>query len=301
VPDLIARVLGSAAGGGFPQWNCTCAVCTLAWAGDQRVRPRTQAGIAASADGCNWLLCNASPDLRTQIMACSPLQPRTAPRHSPIKAVVLTGAEIDQIAGLLTLRERQAVALYATPTTLAAVAENPVFRALRPDSVTRHAVSVGQEVSPVPGLVMSLFTVPGKVALYLEGETTEIDEDAGNVGVELRSGECRLLYIPGAAAVTPTMRERMLAADVVLFDGTLFTDHEMITALGAGQKTGLRMGHMPIDGAAGSIAALRDIPARRIFIHINNTNPILIDGSPERKHAEESGFEVAFDGMEIAL
>lgn len=297
---LTARVLGSAAGGGVPQWNCNCPVCVLAWAQNPRVRPRSQAGIAVSSDGANWLLCNASPDLRTQILNCPPLHPGSGPRHSPIKAVVLTGAEIDQIAGLLTLRERQDVALYAIPATLAALSSNPIFHALHPDCVTRHALSMGEEVSPVPALFVSLFSVPGKAPLYLEGEVPEIGENAGNVGVELRSGERRLLYIPGAAAVTPAMRERMRGADAIFFDGTLFTDDEMI-AWGTGKKTGLRMGHMPIDGPAGSLVALSDISARRIFIHINNTNPVLIEDSPERACAQAAGFEIVYDGMEIAL
>jgi pyrroloquinoline quinone biosynthesis protein B len=297
---LTALVLGAAAGGGFPQWNCNCPVCALAWAGDARVAPRSQAGIAVSADGENWLLCNASPDLRAQILKSPALHPRHGLRHSPIKAVLLTGAEIDQAAGLLTLRERQDVALYATPATLAAIADNPMFGALHPDRVRRHAVAMGETILPLTGLLLDVFAVPGKLPLYLEGETPEIGESAVNVGVELTGNDRRLLYIPGAAGVTPAMRERMRRADVILFDGTLFTDDEMI-ALRAGDKTGMRMGHMPIDGADGSLAALSDLTARRIFIHINNTNPILIDGSLARQRVEAAGFEVAYDGMEIVL
>ena len=159
---------------------------------------------------------------------------------------------------------------------------------------------MGETFSPVPGLTAEIFTVPGKMPLYLEGDNPEIGESAVNVGVELSGGGRRLLYLPGAAAVTPAMRERMRRADAILFDGTLFTDDEMI-ALRAGEKTGMRMGHMPIDGEGGSLAALSDLTARRIFIHINNTNPILIEGSPCRQRVEAAGFEVAFDGMEIAL
>jgi pyrroloquinoline quinone biosynthesis protein B len=253
-----------------------------------------------SADGENWLLCNASPDLRAQILKSPALHPRHGLRHSPIKAVLLTGAEIDQAAGLLTLRERQDVALYATPATLTTIADNPMFGALHPDRVRRHAVAMGETILPLTGLLLDVFAVPGKLPLYLEGETPEIGESAVNVGVELSGNDRRLLYIPGAAGVTPAMRERMRRADVILFDGTLFTDDEMI-ALRAGDKTGMRMGHMPIDGADGSLAALSDLTARRIFIHINNTNPILIDGSLARQRVEAAGFEVAYDGMEIVL
>jgi pyrroloquinoline quinone biosynthesis protein B len=298
--SLTALVLGAGAGGGFPQWNCNCPVCALAWAGDGRVVPRSQAGLAVSADGENWLLCNASPDLRSQILNARALHPRRGTRHSPVKAVVLTGGEIDQAAGLLTLRERQDVALYATPAILAALGDNPMFDALHRDRVPRRAVSLGETITPLPGLSVELFTVPGKMPLYLEGENPEIGESAVNVGAELVNGDRRLLFIPGAAGVTPAMRERMLRADAILFDGTLFTDDEMI-ALRVGDKTGMRMGHMPIDGEDGSLAALADLPARRIFIHINNTNPILIEGSAARQRAEAAGFEIAFDGMEIVL
>ncbi|MFN3348733.1 pyrroloquinoline quinone biosynthesis protein PqqB [Pseudorhodoplanes sp.] len=297
---MTALVLGAAAGGGFPQWNCNCPVCALAWAGDPRVVPRSQAGIAVSADGENWLLCNASPDLRAQLLNTPQLHPRRGLRDSPIGAVLLTGGEIDQTAGLFTLRERQDVALYATPAILAILAGNPMFDALHPDRVRRHAVSLGEPIMPLPGLSVELFTVPGKVPLFLEGENPEISESAVNVGVELVGGDRRLLYIPGAAGVTEAMRERMRRADAILFDGTLFTDDEMI-ALQAGEKTGMRMGHMPVDGPDGSLAALSDVTARRIFIHINNTNPMLIAGSAARQHVEAAGFEIAFDGMEIAL
>src|SRR5271165_6225886 len=141
---LTAIVLGAAAGGGFPQWNCRCPVCRLAWAGDPRVRPRTQASLAVTADGENWVLINASPDLPQQIRQCKALHPRSGTRGSPIKSVLLTGAEIDQVAGLLSLREREAFTLFATADALAALADNPVFRVLVPELVTRQAVVPAQ-------------------------------------------------------------------------------------------------------------------------------------------------------------
>ncbi len=298
---LTAIVLGSAAGGGFPQWNCMCAVCRLAWAGDGRVKPRAQAGLAVSADGNAWVLLNASPDLRAQLQATPELHPRLPPRHSPIMAVVLTGAEVDQAAGLLTLRERQPFALYATAQTQAAVAGNPMFDVLVPGVVNRTTVTPGQPLALPGGIEAELFTVPGKVPLYLEGERGgAASEDGSNVGLELRAGGRRLLYVPGAAAVPATLGERLTDADVVLFDGTLFTDDEMI-ATGTGTKTGRRMGHMPIDGDGGSLAVLSGLKGRRIYVHMNNTNPILVDGSPERRKVEAAGWEVAEDGMRIAL
>jgi pyrroloquinoline quinone biosynthesis protein B len=296
---LTAIVLGSAAGGAFPQWNCRCPVCALAWGGDPRVHPRTQTSIAISAGDGRWTLINASPDLPAQIRATPALYPPGPLRGSPIDAVVLSGGEIDQIAGLLSLRESTPFTLYATPASHAAVAANAMFGAMT--SMARRAVNPGERFALAGGVEATLFMVPGKLPLYLEGEAPEIEtESAANVGVELHREGARIVVVPGVAAVTGAMRERIARADVVLFDGTLFVDDEMIR-LGTGQKTGRRMGHMPIDGEGGSLRALDASSARRIFIHINNTNPILIDGSAERQKVEAAGWEVAEDGMEIVL
>jgi pyrroloquinoline quinone biosynthesis protein B len=298
---LTAIVLGAAAGGGFPQWNCNCDVCRLAWAGDARVRPRTQASVAVSVDGKRWTLLNASPDLRWQFMATPALYPRGLRRGNPLDAVVLTGAEIDQTAGLLSLRERSPFNLIATAATLAAVADNPMFGVLSPDVVWRRAVAPGERFTLDDGMSAELFMVPGKLPLYLEGEDPDTaSETAANVGVEVSDGKSRLIFVPGAAAVTTALHERFSDADVILFDGTFYTDDEMIRS-GTGTKAGRRMGHMPIGGPDGSLAALGELAARRIFLHINNTNPILVDSSPERARVEAAGWEVAFDGMEIVL
>ena len=297
---LTAIVLGAAAGGGFPQWNCNCDVCRLAWAGDPRVRTRTQASLAVSADGNRWTLLNASPDLRAQIQTTQVLHPKGL-RGSPIEAVVLTGGEIDQTAGLLSLRERSPFMLMATAATLAAVADNPMFGALASDVVSRRAITPGKKFALGGGLQAEFFMVPGKLPLYLEGENPDTaEESAANVGVEVSDGNKRLAYIPGAAEMTPLLRQRLARADAILFDGTLFSDDEMIRT-GTGTKAGRRMGHMPIDGEGGSLVALEGLSARKIFVHINNTNPILVDGAPERRRVESAGWEVAFDGMEIAL
>ena len=295
--SLIAVVLGSAAGGGFPQWNCRCRVCSLAWAGDPRVKPRSQASIAVSANGEQWVLINASPDLRAQIAATPALHPRGGLRDSPIAAVILTGGEIDQVAGLLTLRERQSFRLFATAATHAFVAANPMFGALAPEVVSRRAVVPGERFA-VAGIEAELFTVPGKVPLYLEG--TEASEATANVGVELRAGDARLAFVPGAAGVPPPVKDRLASANVVLFDGTLYRDDEMLRS-GTGEKSGRRMGHMPIDGSDGTLATLEGLSGRRLFIHINNTNPILIEDSPERAQVMQAGWAVAEDGMEIKL
>jgi pyrroloquinoline quinone biosynthesis protein B len=296
--SLIAVVLGSAAGGGFPQWNCRCPICSLAWAGDPRVKPRSQASIAVSANGEQWVLINASPDLRAQIAATPALHPRGGLRDSPLAAVILTGGEIDQVAGLLTLRERQSFRLFATAATHAFVAANPMFAALAPDVVSRRAVVPGERFAPVAGIEAELFTVPGKVPLYLEG--SEASEATANVGVELRAGDARLAFVPGAAAIPAPVKDRLASANVVLFDGTLYRDDEMLRS-GTGEKSGRRMGHMPIDGSDGTLAALEGLSGRRLFIHINNTNPILIEDSPERARVTQAGWDVAEDGMEIKL
>ncbi len=297
---LTAIVLGSAAGGGFPQWNCRCPVCRLAWEGDKRVRARTQASLAVSADGQRWILLNAAPDLRAQLAATPQLAPHGGVRGSPIEAVVLTGAEVDQIAGLLNLRERQPFTIYGSETTLAILAANSIFGVLADGVVQRRAVALERPFAAA-GIDIELFAAPGKVPLYLEqGEPQTAEESGSNVGVELRAGGRRLVFVPGAAAITPALKTRLEKADLVMFDGTLFTDDEMIRN-GSGSKSGRRMGHMPIDGGDGSLAALAGLSARRFYIHINNTNPILIEGSPERLRVEAAGVEVAEDGMEIVL
>jgi pyrroloquinoline quinone biosynthesis protein B len=300
---LTAIVLGSAGGGGYPQWNCLCPACRLAWDGDKRVKPRSQASVAVTADGAHWTLINASPDLRAQLIATPQLRPHGEARGSPIAAVILTGAEVDQVAGLLTLRERQPFALFASAQTLATLDANPIFGVLAADVVTREAVAPGAPFALPGGLSAELFTVPGKVPLYLEdGDAAAAPaiEDGATVGAEIVCGSRRLAYVPGAAAMTPALYARLAKADVVLFDATLFVDDEMIAA-GIGEKTGRRMGHMPLAGEGGSLAALAGLPGRRILTHINNTNPILIKGSPERSKVEALGFEVAEDGMEIVL
>ncbi len=300
--DLVAIVLGSAAGGGVPQWNCRCRVCELAWAGDARVRTRTQTSIAVSADREHWVLLNVSPDLRTQIINTSALHPRGAIRGSPIKTVILTGAEIDQIAGLLHLREQERFEIIATPEILLIIESNPIFRALSSDLTPRRSIALDALFELPGGLRAEFFAVPGKAPLFLESETVDtISHAGGNVGVEIAVGqEKRLAFVPTAAKITPALRERLSRCDLLLFDGAVFHDDELIAA-GAGAKSGRRMGHVPIEGFEGSLSLLADLRTRRRYIHINNTNPILIDGSPERRRVEAAGWRVTEDGEEIVL
>lgn len=297
---LRAIVLGAGAGGGFPQWNSAGPGCLRARAGDPAAAPRSQASLAVSADGETWLLLNASPDLRQQIAATPALHPRPGRlRNSPIGAVLLTGAEIDTIAGLLHLRERQAFDLFAAPQTLAVLEANPVFRALNPEFVARRAFAPGESLD-ILGISVTPYAVPGKVPLFAEGPGDPgLAEDGGTLGVALSAGGGTLHYVPGCAMMTRALAARLAGAACVLFDGTLFDDEEMIR-LGAGPKTGRRMGHMPMTGPGGTIEAFAAIPvARRVFVHINNTNPALLADSPERAHLASHGWEVAEDGMEI--
>lgn len=300
---LRAIVLGAGAGGGFPQWNSAGPGCRRARAGDAAARPRSQASLAVSADGAHWVVVNASPDLRQQIADTPALHPRPEPlRNSPISAVVLTGAEVDTIVGLLTLRERQPFRLFATAPGLAVLDENPIFRALNPDFVTREEMTPGRPFTPTAGLTIEAYPVPGKVPLFSEnGADPGIVEEGEAVGLAISAGGATLHYIPGCAVMTGALSARLRGAACVMFDGTLFTDDEMISA-GAGPKTGRRMGHMPMTGEGGSLEAFAGLGvARRIYVHLNNTNPALLDDSPERAHLAAQGWEVAEDGMEITL
>jgi pyrroloquinoline quinone biosynthesis protein B len=298
---LTALVLGSGAGGGVPQWNCGCRVCRLAWSGDKRVKPRTQAGLAVSVDGENWLLLNASIDLRQQILATAALHPRGAGRHSPIRAIVLTNAEVDSSAGLLALRERQPFAIFGTQATLDAIGANRMFDVVDRAFAPRRAIHLSEQFEPLPGIKLELFAVPGKVPLWLEEgdvSTEEVGEETVAIAVEA-AGK-KLVYAPACAHVTEDLHARIANADVLFFDGTLFADDEMI-ANGLGDKTGRRMGHSPVSGPGGTLdALLRHGHVRRILIHINNSNPILIEGSPEEAKVRAAGWEIAFDGMEVA-
>ena len=304
-------VLGSAAGGGFPQWNCNCGNCRRARAGDPAARPRTQSSLAVSADGANWLLLNASPDLRQQILANRALQPRVGGRDSPIAGVALTNADVDHVAGLLTLREGQKFALYATARVHAALRRNPIFDVLAPGIVSRHEIALDVPAGLRDGngnplaLTLTSFAVPGKVALYLEDAAAGpgLGTQTGDtIGLEIAAAEGRrVLYIPGCAELSEELIARLKGAALVFFDGTLWRDDELIAA-GLGTKTGRRMGHISIAGAAGTLAAFAALEiGRRIFVHMNNSNPVLLDDSPERLEAERAGWEVAHDGMEIRL
>ncbi|QCP86553.1 pyrroloquinoline quinone biosynthesis protein PqqB [Cereibacter sphaeroides] len=293
-------VLGSAAGGGLPQWNCNCAGCRTARA--EPALRNGQCALAASADGESWFLVNASPDLRQQILDTPALHPRHGLRHSPIAGVILTNAEVDAVAGLLTMREGWPFAIHAHPDVLAVLAANPIFGVLRDEIVPRRPMLPEMPFEPAladgrsSGLAVRSFAVPGKPALWREEEGAA---EGDSIGLELSAGGRRAFILPGCAEVTPALAERLAGADLVFFDGTLWQDDEMIRA-GLSQKTGRRMGHISMSGPAGAMAALDPLGiARKVFVHINNSNPVLMPGSPERAEAERAGWCVPGPGMEF--
>lgn len=298
--DLRIVVLGAAAGGGLPQWNCGCPNCLTARDPDSGLRPQTQSSLAVTLDGEAWTIFNASPDLRQQLHDTRSLRPLGL-RDTPVRSVVLTNGDIDHLAGLLVLREKQRFTLYATGAVARTIDDNPVFRVLDPALVTRNIVALEEPFFPLPELEARLFCVPGKVPLYLEDGEPDVDiEGEQTVGLELRVGTRRAYYIPGCGTVPEGLKARIQNADALFFDGTLFRDEEMI-ATGTGRKTGRRMGHIPIGGENGSLEALGPLGiGRKIYVHINNTNPIWRSG-PERDAVEQVGFEVGYDGMEIRL
>ena len=308
------RVLGAAAGGGFPQWNCNHPNSRRARSGDFSTPSRTQSSIAVSNDGARWFLFNASPDLRQQIAENPVLQPSPeAPlRYSPIAGAVLTNADVDHVAGLLNLRESQPLSLYATPRVLGVLEANTIFNVLNPEFVKRRTLVLDEAVQLVDtdgaaaGLEITPFAVPGKVALWLEDEAKGPDfgsvaEDTIALHVRSTSSDASFHYMPACAAITDAVRERVRGTPLLFFDGTLWVDDEMVRD-GVGVKTGKRMGHTSISGDGGSLHGLDGLGiGRRVFIHLNTTNPVLSADTPERRAVEDAGWEVSYDGMEIAL
>jgi pyrroloquinoline quinone biosynthesis protein B len=297
---LTVIVLGAAAGGGFPQWNCRCAQCNLARSGDPRARPATQASLAVSGDGISWIIIGASPDLRQQILQTPQLWPKEGLRGSPITAVVLLGGDIDAIAGLLVLRERQPFTVYAPVAVLSLLQQNPMFGVLDPAIVRQIPVDASQTVDCGANVKLSLFELPGKVPLYLEDASAAAPQPAPTYAAQFDANGRRAVIAPACADISDRVHRQLCQADLVFFDGTLFRDDEMITA-GLGVKTGRRMGHVPLDGPGGTLERLTDLPARKVLLHINNSNPILLSDSAERRQVEAAGFEVAYDGMELRL
>ncbi|HEY0274751.1 MAG TPA: pyrroloquinoline quinone biosynthesis protein PqqB [Paenirhodobacter sp.] len=295
-------ILGAAAGGGFPQWNCDCPGCRAARTGEAPASG--QVSLAISADGVNWVLVNASPDILSQIAETPELHP-SGLRQSPIRAVVLTNGEIDALAGLLSLREGTPFELWASDTVHATLRENSIFNVLKPDLVARKVLEDAAPFCPAlpdgtpMGLRLRAFAVPGKPAWYLEEHKLA---DAGDtLALEIIAGDRRAYIFTACAEISDGIRDRLRGADLVFFDGTLWRDDEMIRA-GLAQKTGASMGHVSVSGPDGVIARLADLGiGRKVFVHINNSNPMLLPHSPERATAVGAGWDVGQKGTRYSL
>jgi pyrroloquinoline quinone biosynthesis protein B len=295
------HVLGAAAGGGLPQWNCGCSNCRKARAGDAHVAPRTQESVAVSADGKQWFLLNASPEIRSQIESFPPLHPAGL-RHSPIAGIVLTNGDLDHCLGLLCLRESYPLVIYASESVRRGFSEgNVLYRTLErfEGQTTWRTLVPGEEREIADGLSITAILVPGKPPVHLEGAGPPAPDE--NIGVVLRANGARLAYFPSAAGITAAMRSALDAADCVFFDGTFWSADELVAG-GFGTKNADDMAHLPVGGERGSLATLaRGRARRRLYIHLNNTNPLVCDDSPEHRQVEAQGWEVARDGMEIVL
>lgn len=301
------RVLGSAAGGGSPQWNCGCGNCRAVRAGRASLPPRTQASVAISGDGRQWFVLNASPDIRAQIEAFPALHPRRL-RDTPIGGIVLTSGDVDAVLGLFMLREDQPLVVYASAAVERGLREhNALTRTLerRPGQLTWRRLAAGEAVPLVgaagpSGLTIEAVPVPGTVPLHLKQITAASPDD--NLAIVLRDARgASVVYAPTVAAPSPVLEDRARAADVLLFDGTFFRDDEL-TALGLSTRSARDMAHWPLGGPDGSLRWLAQLPCRRkILIHVNNTNPVLDAGAPERAELTAAGVVVAHDGLEVAL
>ncbi len=304
-------VLGAAAGGGVPQWNCGCPVCRAA-RGDHPELRSTQASVAISADGDHWFLINASPDLRQQVLAAPQLHPKAGLlRHSPIAGVILTNGEIDAVTGLLSMREGSPFTVYAHAKVLAVLKANSIFNVLSEKNVRREQMELDRPFEPTlpdgapSGIEVLPFSVPGKGAWYLEGKVHPGGGDGpgDTLGLRIRDTATGkyLYFLAACAEVTDDLKSRLAGAPLVLFDGTVWRDDELIAA-GLGNKTGQAMGHIAMSGERGAIEALAGLDiGQKLFLHINNSNPALLHGSAERKIAERAGWQIPSDGTEIVL
>jgi pyrroloquinoline quinone biosynthesis protein B len=303
------KVLGSSAGGGFPQWNCNCRNCDGVRNATLNAQRRTQSSIVVSANGEDWLLVNASPDLLAQIAAHPELQPARRVRDSGIAAVITMDAQIDHVTGLLMLRERDTpLPLYVTDAVLQDLSTGlPVVSILAHYcGVERHAIPLDGSsfaVPAAPGIRIEALPLSSKAPPYSpHREAPQRGDNIGLTFIDEHSGK-RAFYAPGLGALEPHVLEAMNAADLLLVDGTLWTPNEMIE-LGLSKKTAADMGHLAQTGPGGMIDVLDSIGragVRKVLIHINNTNPILVEDGPERRRLAEHGIEVAFDGLAFEL
>ena len=306
------EILGSAAGGGFPQWNCNCRNCQSLRVGMFPAKSRTQTQVAVTDDGGSWFLINASPDLRTQIERTSALQPRSAIRDSPIEGVLLTSGDIDQIAGLLSLRELQPFRIYCTSSLRRILQDdNSVFGMLNriPRQVCWIDIELGDSFPLLTmsgdesGICCEILSLGGKYPVYVSPKraaTLKSEEALLAVMLTASSGG-RLAYMPAVPSISDPLLQLLETTDLVLFDGTFWSDDELIQVQGGG-ATAREMGHVPISGDEGSLRALAGLRRpRKVFVHVNNTNPILDESSAAYREVGAAGWEVAEDGWNFNL
>ena len=302
---MLVSVLGAAAGGGFPQWNCNCNNCRRLRQGTLRAKARSQIQVAVSADGYAWHLLGASPDLGKQIESTSCLHPRQGLRDSPIASVILTCAEVDQSVGLLLLREMQPFAVYATASVRdILLCDNSMFGMLHrvPRQVEWHAVLPGATFEIETGLQVEAIPMGGGYPSYVKADRlARCRADEAVVGLSVRCGGRAMLFLPGVPTIDDALLARMEQSDLLLLDGTFWSDDEF-TRVWPEARTASAMGHLPISGPSGTLERLAALHGpRKVFIHINNTNPILDEDSDQYRAVREAGWEVACDGMTIEL
>jgi pyrroloquinoline quinone biosynthesis protein B len=311
------RILGSAAGGGFPQWNCACPNCSALRAGTFQGKARTQTQVALSADAHSWFLLGSSPDLRAQIETTSDLQPReihtqVGVRQSPIAGAVLANADIDHVLGLLLLRELQPLRVYATESSRRILTEdNSMFAMLQrvpgqltwTDFVPGAKFTLRNAAGEDSGLRCRALSLGSHYPAYVSPRRqSEFNSGEASLGliVESPSGKC-LAYMPAVPQIDAALLKEFDSADVLLFDGTFWSDDELIRIQGSGQ-TAQQMGHVPVSSAEGSLSKLAQLRRpRKIYVHVNNTNPMLDESGSEYRQVRESGWEIAEDGWRFEI
>ncbi len=306
-------VLGSAAGGGFPQWNCACPNCSRLRAGQLRLKARSQAQLVVSPNAGECYLLNASPDLRTQILSTPLLAPAKPPRGTPISGVLLTSADVDSVAGLLHLREFQPLHIFATPSVRRILfEENRIFRVLEranPPAAwhdvplnTWFPLGTVSSSSGNPSVRCRVVPLGSVYPDYVsEGLRRSLPPGEAVIGLVLAQGSKQVFYAPALPGLSEEWKDWVRSSDLCLVDGTFWDENELISA-GVGSKTARQIGHVPLSGAGGLLEEFRSAKrGRRVLIHINNTNPILDEDSPEHREVRDAGWEIAYDGMEFEL
>jgi len=304
------KILGSAAGGGFPQWNCACSNCKRLRDGTLHGSARSQVQVAISSNHSSWYLLSASPDLPRQIESFPQLHPTARSRETPIAALILPGGDLDQLLGLILLRESQPLRAYATPAIRKIIMENNIIFAMVSRQITWDDVFPGHEFELVSvsgktsGIRCLPFALKGNYPHYVsEEQASSLPGDQAVLGLRLQhsSGGGTMVYMPGTPSIEESWLEHLENCDLLLIDGTFWTDDELIRIQGSG-RTARQMGHLPISGPGGSLDQLSRLKRpRKIYIHVNNTNPILDENSPEYQQVREAGWEIAQDGAEFEL